>query len=147
MNYLLHDWPSKLSCKAKTYRRKELEEVAYCIAEFDNDVMAHIELSWLLPRKIREFNVIGSKRFAKIDCLNQSIEVFENGDSYEVPVERNNTIKDELEHFVDCIGNGKSRKPICKNRNGGLLGANVVRLLETAKQSIKTGNTERVKIR
>jgi UDP-N-acetylglucosamine 3-dehydrogenase len=147
INFLLNDWPSRLSCKAKTYRRKELEEVAYCIAEFDNGVMAHIELSWLLPGKIREVNVMGSERSAKIDCLRQVIEAFENGDFYDVPVKRNNTIKDELQHFLNCIGNGKSGNPICNNRNGGLLGANVVRLLEVAKRSVETEKTERVEVR
>lgn len=145
-NLLLNDWPSKISCKAKTYRRKELEEVAYCIAEFDNDVMAHIELSWLLPGKIREVNVSGSKRFAKIDCLRQVIKAFENGEFYDVPVKRNNTIKTELEYFINCIQNGKSGKPVSNNRNGGLLGANVVRLLEAARRSVETERTERVEV-
>lgn len=147
INYLVNDWPSKLLCKANTFRRKELEEVAYCIAEFDNGMMAHIELSWLLPEKIREVNVIGSKRCAKIDCLRQVIEVFENEDFYGVPVKKNNTIRDELEHFVACIWNGKSGNPKCKNRNGGLVGANVVRLLETARRSIETEKTESVEVR
>jgi UDP-N-acetylglucosamine 3-dehydrogenase len=147
LNFLLNDWPSKLSCKAKTYRRKKFEEVAYCIAEFDNDVMAHIELSWLLPGKTREVNVMGSKRCGKIDCLRQAIEAFESGDFYDVPVKRNNTIKDELEHFIDCIHNGKSGNLVCNNRNGGLLGANVVRLLETARQAIGTEKTEHVEVR
>jgi UDP-N-acetylglucosamine 3-dehydrogenase len=147
INYLLHEWPSKILCKAKTYRRKELEEVAYCIAELGNGVMAHIELSWLLPGKIREVKVMGSKRCAKIDCLRQVIKVVEDGESYDLPVDVNNTIKDELEHFIACIGNGKSGKPKCENRNGGLLGANVVRLLEIARRSIKTERTETVEFR
>jgi predicted dehydrogenase len=147
INFLLNDWPSKLSCKAKTYRRKELEEVAYCVAEFDNGVMAHIELSWLLPGKTREVNVSGSKGFAKIDCLNQVIEGYKNGEIYAIPVKRNNTIKDELEHFIKCIGNGKSGNPVCNNRNGGLLGANVVKLLEAARRSVETEKTERVEVR
>jgi UDP-N-acetylglucosamine 3-dehydrogenase len=147
INFLLNDWPSKLSCKAKTYRRKELEEVAYCVAEFDNDVMAHIELSWLLPGKIRKVNISGSKRFAEMDCLRQVIKIFENGDFYDVPVKVNNTIKDELEHFIDCIQNRKSGNAKCNNRNGGLLGANVVRLLEVARRSVETEKTERVEVR
>jgi UDP-N-acetylglucosamine 3-dehydrogenase len=147
INFLLNYWPSKILCKAKTYRRKELEEVAYCVAEFDNEVMAHIELSWLLPGKIREVSVLASKRFARIDCLNQAIEAYDNGCFKGIPVTRNNTIKDELEHFIECIKNGESGKPMCNNRNGGLLGANVVSLLEAARRSIETGKTENVEVR
>jgi UDP-N-acetylglucosamine 3-dehydrogenase len=144
MNFLLDDWPSKITCKAKTYRRKELEETAYCIAEFDNDVMAHIELSWLLPEKTREVYVAGSKRFAKINCLTQEIKAFENGRFYDVPVKRNNTIQAELEHFIDCIQNNNNGNHNHRNQNGGLLGANVVKLLEAARRSVETERTERV---
>ena len=151
LNFLLNDWPLRLSCKAKAYRMKDFEEVAYLTAEYKNDVIAHIELSWLLPGKIREINISGSKRFGKIDCLSQGISIFENGEFHNLPVEINNTIMDELTHFINCIRareqNRKSGTPKCQNRNGGLLGANVVSLLETARRSIETDKTEYVKVR
>jgi len=144
LNFLLDEWPLKITCKAKAYRREKLEETAHVIAEFKNNVMANIELNWLSPVKTREVSVMGSKRFAKIDCLTQEIEVFENGHFYNIPVTRNNTIEAELEHFIKCIRNNHTLNNGYLNQNSGLLGANVVRLLEVARRSVEEERTERV---
>lgn len=144
LNFLLDMWPSKITCKAKAYRREKLEETAHIIVEFKNNVMANIELSWLTPGKTREVSVMGSKRFAKIDCLTQEIKAFENGHFYNIPVERNNTIEAELEHFIGCIRNTHASNSIYLNQNNGLLGAKVVRLLELARRSVEEERTERV---
>lgn len=145
LNFLLDAWPSKITCKAKTYRRKRLEEAAYILAEFNHNVMAHIELSWLCPGKVREVSVIGSERFAKIDCIAQKVKVFDDGRLYDFPVQKNNTIKDELEHFVSCIQNNDSNNHYL-NHNSGRIGANVVRLLEATRKSIEEERTKRVYI-
>ena len=144
LNYLLGTWPMKITCKAKAYRREKLEEIAYIIAEFQNNIIANIELSWLTPGKTREVSIMGSKRFVKVDCLTQEVTAFENGDSYTIPVERNNTIEAELKHFLMCIQNNYASKNEYSNQNGGLLGANIVRLLEVSRRSIELERTELV---
>jgi len=144
LNFLLNEWPSRITCKARAYRREKLEEMAYIVAEFKNNVMAHIELSWLSPGKVREVSVMGSERFGKIDCLKQGVKAFENGRFYDIPVKRNNTIEAELEHFVDCVQNNDDVSDDYLNQNGGLLGAKVVRLLEIARKSVEEERTERV---
>ena len=144
LNFLLDAWPLKITCKAKAYRREKLEETAHIIAEYKNNVMANIELSWLTPGKVREVSMMGSKRFVKIDCLTQEVKAFENGHFYNIPVERNNTIRAELEHFIECIQNNHASKNEYSNQNNGLLGANVVRLLEVARRSVEEERTERV---
>ena len=146
LNFLLDAWPLKITCKAKAYRREKLEETAHIIAEFKNNVMANIELSWLSPGKTREVSVMGSKRFAKIDCLTQEVKAFENGHFYNILVERNNTIEEELEHFIGCIQNNNALNNEYSNQNSGLLGANVVRLLEVARRSVEEERTERVEL-
>jgi hypothetical protein len=87
---------------------------------------------------------MGSKRFARIDCLTQEINVLENGHSHNILVERNNTIRTELEHFVKCIRNNHVANNKYPNHNSGLLGANVVRLIEVARMSLKNERTESV---
>jgi len=146
LNFLLDVWPLKITCKAKSYRREKLEDIAHIIAEFENNVMASIELSWLTPGKTREVSVMGSKRFANIDCLTQEIKAFENDHFYNIPVERNNTIGAELEHFIECIRNNHASNDEYSNQNSGLLGANVVRLLEVARRSVEEERTERVEL-
>jgi len=137
LNYLFEKWPTKITCKAKSYRRKELEEVAYIIAEFNENLMANIEVSWLQPEKIREISIIGSARCATVDCLNQVIQIYENEENkaFTLENEANNTIKTELNHFIDCIQNKQ------KSSNSGLIGAINVGMLEYIKKSLHEGRT------
>ena len=145
LNFLLGTWPMKITCKAKAYRREKLEEIAYIIAEFKNNITANIELSWLTPGKTREVSVMGSKRFVKIDCLTQEVTAFENGNFYNISIERNNTIEAELTHFLKCIQDNHASKTEYSNKNGGLLGAKIVKLLEAARKSVEEERTELVK--
>jgi len=101
-------------------------------------------VSWLHPEKIREVQIMGSKRFAKIDCCTQKITAFEQDRFFEVPVERSNTISSELSHFIRCIREGRAANGTCLNKNNGLVGANVVRLLEVTRSSMEKGRTETV---
>ncbi len=132
MNYLLEKWPNKVACSARAYRRSSLEEVAFITMEFDDNVIAHVELSWLQPGKVRELNVMGSKRSAKVDCLDQTVRVFEdnNDSSFGLDVIKNNTIFDEVNHFVNSI-EGKNN-----HRNPGTVGAGNVTVLEDLKKSL-----------
>jgi len=143
LNYLLDKWPVKVSCKARAYRRERLEELAYMTTEFDNRLMAHIELSWLQPGKIRDATIIGSERSAVIDCVGQSIRVYENGDgdSFNLDVVRNNTILDETRHFVlSILGNENHNNP-------GSIGAKNVTILQKLKESLEYEKTVKVDLR
>jgi len=140
LNYLLNKWPSKVSCKARAYRRAKLEELAYMMMEFDNHVMAHVELSWLQPGKLRDATLVGSERSAIVDCVNQSIRIYENGDgeSFSLPVEINNTILDEAKNFEESIL-GKEN-----HNNPGAIGARNVTVLEKLKKSLELERTVKV---
>jgi predicted dehydrogenase len=140
VNYLLNKWPIKVSCRARAYRRKLLEELAYVTMEFDGKLMAHIELSWLQPGKVRQATIIGSERSASVDCLNQSIGIYENGDGdrFNLDVTRNNTILDEVSHFAGSILGGKN------SNNLGSVGAGNVAVLESLKRSLEEERTVKI---
>jgi predicted dehydrogenase len=54
LNLLLGSWPMQASVVGRAYRNTgEEHEVAYVIAEFQDDILAHIELSWLHPGRRR----------------------------------------------------------------------------------------------
>ena len=137
LNYLLRKWPVKVSCRGMAYRRELLEELAYITMEFEGKLMAHVELSWLQPGKVREVTIIGSERSASVDCLNQSIGVYENGDGdrFNLDVARNNTIFDEVSHFAESIRGNKN------SNNLGSVGAKTVAVLESLKRSLEEGRT------
>ena len=87
---------------------------------------------------------MGSERFARVDCLSQTIQGFEGGKFYNIPVNRSNTIRSELSHFVETVRNANSSRIDRININNGGIGAKVVRLLEVARQSMINGRTESV---
>jgi len=137
LNYLLNKWPSKVACKGRAYRRAELEELAYMTMEFENHLMAHVELSWLQPGKIREATIIGTERSATVDCINQLVRIYENsnGESFSLDVKCNNTIADETNHFaVSILGKENSNNP-------GPVGARNVAVLEKLKESMEQERT------
>ena len=140
LNYVLERWPTKVTCKARAYRRKLLEELAYFTLEFDTNLIAHVELSWLQPGKARRLDVIGSERAATIDCLTQSIQINENGDgdAFSLDVVRNNTILDEVDHFAHSVMSGEN------SSNPGSIGATNTAVLEALKRSLEENKTRDV---
>jgi UDP-N-acetylglucosamine 3-dehydrogenase len=133
MHFLLGRWPLKVGCTGKAYRRQSLEEVAFFNLDFGEQLMAHVELSWLEPGKTRELTVMGAKRAAKVDCLNQTIEIFEDdgGEHFSLKVNENNTIFDEVQHFVNSIRDENNHK------NPGPVGACNISVLESLKKSLQ----------
>lgn len=140
MNYLLSKWPVKVTCLANSYRRPSLEEMAYFNLDFGHKLNAHVELSWLQPGKVRELTVIGSKRSASVDCLDQAIRIFEDNDggNYAIDISVNNTILDEVSHFVNSIRDENNHK------NPGPIGAANITVLESLRKSLEQERSIRV---
>jgi UDP-N-acetylglucosamine 3-dehydrogenase len=134
INFLLDEWPNRVTCIAKPFRRKELEETAYIISELKSGVVSHATLSWLSPKKVRQISVIGESRSAYIDAVGQEITIYESGYTYKLGVERNNTIRTELLHFLQSISD-----PQTETRNSGNIGVMTVQLIEKAKESLAKG--------
>jgi UDP-N-acetylglucosamine 3-dehydrogenase len=131
LNQLLDSWPTQVSGFARAYRNsKDHHEIAYGIAEFDNEIFAHIELSWLHPRKVREASIVGSEGGLIVDCLHQRLSLHSAGSTTEVPVLANNTIEAEIGWFADCIGRR------CLDVESGLIGARTVEVLEAMRKSM-----------
>lgn len=140
INYLLDEWPVKVTCLGKPFRRRELEETAYIVSEMRSGTISHATLSWLSPKKVRQINVVGESRSAYIDAVAQEITIYESGYTYKLGVERNNTIRTELMHFLQSIGN-----PMAETRNSGLVGLRTVEMIERSKESLAKGSTVSLK--
>jgi UDP-N-acetylglucosamine 3-dehydrogenase len=148
LNFLLGTWPSKVVCKARAYTRETLPEVAYATAEFDGKIMANVELSWLHPKKERSVSIIGSERCATVDCLDQSVKIFENHgkDGFKIDLQKNNTIFAELKHFIEHVRgadqymNGVADQHV----NGGPVGPMNVSVLENLRRSLMEDRTVKV---
>lgn len=138
-NYLLDEWPAEVSCTAAPFRRPEGEETAYVVSKFKSGIVSMCNISWLIPKKTRQIFIAGEARSALIDAVAQKVMVYESGYTKDILINPNNTIRDELIHFVESFSD-----PQTATRNSGAIGVKTVELIEAAKRSMKEGRVVKV---
>jgi len=85
-------------------KNEEFAIINYEIITNENkSIFVNIELSWLNPIRKREMIVIGSEKTLQVDCVSQKITLIDNTSKNieEIPILSNNTIRDELEFFIN----------------------------------------------
>lgn len=128
-----------------------LTDVAYLTLYFPDNVIAHINVNWLSPVKVRTTLIGGEKKMLvwndleldeKIKVYDRGVEVknrdsvydvlvsYRTGDMWAPRIEITEALKVELSYFRDCVETG--RTPI----NDGAAGMRVVRILEAAEESL-----------
>ena len=136
MNYLIGSWPNKVTCFGKAFIKKDLEDTAFIICEFPNNIITHSEISWTLPEKVRQVDVIGGKACAKIKAVAQEISVFEGkNEGRKLEISSNNTLGDELRYFIKAVETGSTVI------NNGEIGAKTVELVQSTRKSLDLGKT------
>ena len=129
-----------------------LEDVAHLTVYFPNNILAHINVNWLSPVKVRTTLVGGQKKMLvwndldpaeKIRVYDKGADVkttegvhqllvsYRSGDMWAPKVEELEALQLETRYFLDCINDG--RQPF----NDGQAGLRIVRILEAAEQSLK----------
>jgi len=129
-----------------------VEDVAFMTIYFPRNVIAHINVNWLSPVKIRTTLIGGQKKMLvwndlvadeKIRVYDRGVQIasgegirdllvsYRTGDMWAPQVEQLEALRVELDYFADCIMNSKT--PF----NDGHAGLRVVRMLEAAEASIQ----------
>jgi predicted dehydrogenase len=148
---LLHwlgERPSRVTSTGRACIDNEHEDVAFITCEFESGAIAHVELSWLAPSKLRRTTVVGSKKMVVYDdCSNEPVRVYDagvvprkpesfgeflkyrTGDIVSPHIESSEPIALQLDDFCCAIRTG--RTPTSSAR----LGLDVVRMIEAADRS------------
>jgi predicted dehydrogenase len=129
-----------------------LTDVAYMTAYFPDNVIAHINVNWLSPVKVRTTLIGGEKKMLvwndleadeKIKVYDRGVQMnnregvydllvsYRSGDMWAPKIENVEALKAELAYFVGCI------KDSVTPFNDGMSGLRVVRMLEAAEESLK----------
>ena len=129
-----------------------VEDVAFLTVYFPRNVIAHINVNWLSPVKIRTTLIGGQKKMLvwndlvadeKIRVYDKGVQIasgegirellvsYRTGDMWAPQVEQLEALHVELNYFADCIMNNKV--PF----NDGHAGLRVLRMLEAAETSIR----------
>jgi predicted dehydrogenase len=128
------------------------EDIAFITLYFPKNVIAHINVNWLSPVKVRTTLIGGQKKMLvwndieadeKIKVYDKGVEItsaegvrellvnYRSGDMWSPQIEQVEALRLELGYFADCITNNKT--PF----NDGQAGLRVVKMLEAAERSIK----------
>jgi predicted dehydrogenase len=150
MDYLIQTRPEAVVATGQKHLNGH-EDIAFMTVYFPNKVIAHINVNWLSPVKVRTTLIGGEKKMLvwndleadeKIKVYDKGVDVknqegvyqllvsYRSGDMWSPQVEQVEALKLEMQHFLDCISDGKT--PI----SDGHSGLRVVRMLEAAQKSV-----------
>jgi predicted dehydrogenase len=152
MEYVIGEKPQAVIATGASHFNRGLEDVAYLTIYFRDNIIAHINVNWLSPVKVRTTLIGGQKKMLvwndlepdeKIKIYDKGVQVktkegkynllvsYRSGDMWAPRVEQTEALRLMVEKFADYIGNGG------RAINDGVAGLRVVKLLEAATKSLK----------
>jgi len=147
---VIKEEPEAISATGQTHLNGH-EDIAFITVYFPNKVIAHINVNWISPVKVRTTLIGGEKKMLvwndlevdeKLKIYDKGVDVksqegvysrlvsYRSGDMWAPKVEQVEALKVELSYFIECITGNTD--PF----NDGHAGLKVVRMLEAANQSL-----------
>ncbi|HTC46969.1 MAG TPA: Gfo/Idh/MocA family oxidoreductase [Candidatus Aquilonibacter sp.] len=153
MDYVIGEKPEAVVATGERHLNG-VEDVAFITVYFPKRIIAHVNVNWLSPVKVRTTLIGGEKKMlvwndleadeklriydkgvsmsANPSNLHQLLVSYRSGDMWAPQVEQVEALRAETAYFIKCIeGNSK---PF----NDGEAGLRVVRILEAADRSIRS---------
>jgi len=151
MDHLIRDKPKAVIATGERHLNSH-EDLAYITIYFESNMIAHINVNWLSPVKVRTTLIGGEKKMVvwndveadeKVKVYDKGVQItarqgvydllvsYRSGDMWAPKVEQTEALKAECQYFIDCVQHGK--EPF----NDGHAGLKVVKMLEAADKSIK----------
>ena len=153
LDYLLGEHPVAISASGINHFPGTPENLAYITLFYDSGTIAHVNVSWLAPVKVRQILLGGSKKMITYDDLEPSEKVkiydkgisftedpkqiqemrvgYRTGDMWAPKLDGTEALRLAGDHFIDCIINQKTPQ------TDGALGLRVVELIEAATSSMR----------
>jgi predicted dehydrogenase len=152
VDYVIKNKPLALTAHGADHIGAGNETLSYITMYFTNNLIAHFNVNWLSPVKIRTTFIGGEKKMLLWDDLetDEKIRIYDKGverkskegiyklrvdyragDMHSPRVSPAEALYRELTYFVDCVKNQKT--PI----NDGFAGCRVVQWLEVCNESLK----------
>jgi predicted dehydrogenase len=153
MDYLIPLKKESVSATGLNYNGKGLNPKSMLTINMEKNVVAHINVSWLSPVKIRQTMIGGSRKMIlyddthpdeKVKVYDKGVNIYETkeelyrlnvqyrvGDMYVPKLDNLEALAVESQHFADCVLKGD--KPL----TGGEAGLEVVKILTASNESLK----------
>jgi predicted dehydrogenase len=153
LRYWLSETATHVTAMSRGCIMPATPDVAFINLEFGSGVIAHVELAWLAPSKLRRTTIVGSRKMVVYDdTSNESVRIFDSGvllpdpttfGQYKLtyrtgsivspPVDAAEPIYLELCDFTEAIRTGIAP------RSSAALGVEVVRMIEAVDDSLEQG--------
>jgi predicted dehydrogenase len=150
LRYWLDETPGHVSAVARGCIIPTIPDVAFIDLEYASGTLAHVELSWLAPSKLRRTTIVGARKMVVYDdTSSEPVRVFDSGAVLRDPatfgeytltyrtgdilsphVEAAEPLYRELEDFCSAIREGTVP------RSSAALGLDVVRTIEAVDASL-----------
>lgn len=150
MDHLLDFEPVAISAGAASFLPGSPEAMAHLTVYYGSGAMAHLNVNWLSPVKVRQTLIGGSRRMVIYDDMQTSekVKVYDRGASVEVgeherrvsyrvgdmrapALSTKEALLTEMQEFIRCIETGA--RPLTDGNSG----LRVVRLLAAASRSVE----------
>jgi predicted dehydrogenase len=154
--FWLEETPVQVFAMGKAFVQKGIPDVAFVSMEFASGVIAHVQVSWLSPSKLRRTTIVGSSKMLIYDDTEhtEKVKLYDKGVDFKEPrtfgeyqlsyrsgdivspkLETYEPLQAEVEHFLNCVLTREAP------RSDGRSGIRVVRVLEAVERSMKEGCT------
>lgn len=153
--YWLRETPTHVSALSRGCIIPDTPDVAFVNLEYASGIIAHAELAWLAPSKLRRTTVVGSRKMVVYDDTSmEPVRVFDSGVTLRDPgtfgeyrlsyrtgdivsprVDVSEPLSLELDDFCRAIRTGS------RARASTELGVDVVRMVEAAERSLLAGGS------
>jgi UDP-2-acetamido-3-amino-2,3-dideoxy-glucuronate N-acetyltransferase len=146
--FLLGEKPTFVSSHGGTYLNRGIMDTTLTNCEFKSGVNAHIFVSWLHPFKEQKFAIVGDKKMAVFDDMEDArklvlyshrinwvdrVPVAEKASGQVLTLPKQEPLCNECEHFLECIRTRQAP------RTSGESALNVLEVLEACESSAKQG--------
>ncbi len=152
--FLLGAEPERVTAQGHSYLQRGIEDVVFLTMSFGSGVMAHVQMSWLDPHKIRRLTVVGSRQMAVFDDMEsrEKLRIYDKGvnrppeyrsygesltiregDIFIPRVPNVEPLTAQLAHFVQVVRG--EVPPRADHRDG----VRVIRVLDAASRSLAEG--------
>ena len=150
---LLGEMPEMIQAQGGNYLHQQIADVTVSLLSFRSGVKVHIFVSWLHPFKEQKLVVVGDRKMAVFDDVEQkdnklllfphSIEwknqfpVANKADPWPVPIPTEEPLRAECVHFLDCL---RTRS---RPRTDGEEGLRVLRVLQQCQKVLEAADRQR----
>jgi predicted dehydrogenase len=151
LDYVIESSPEALVATGQKHLNGH-EDVAFITLYFPDSVIAHVNVNWLSPVKVRTTLIGGEKRMLvwndleadeKIKIYDRGVNMnsregvyellvsYRSGDMWSPHLEQSEALRLELSYFIKCISEGTNPT------NDGAAGLRIVKMLEASTKSLR----------